>query len=55
MENPVKHLSLNWSPDDKPSREHMIATTEDFLRTMKWHEHQAVVVSHTDKPYAMCT
>lgn len=51
-ENTVKHLSLNWSPDENPSREHMIATTEDFLRHMGWEEHQAVLVSHTDKSYA---
>jgi hypothetical protein len=51
-ENPVKHLSLNWSPEDKPTREHMIATTEEFLRGMKWQEHQALLVAHSDKPYA---
>jgi hypothetical protein len=48
-ENPVKHLSLNWAPDEHPTREHMIETTEDFLRHMKWQEHQAVLVAHSDK------
>jgi len=51
-ETPVKHLSLNWSPDDKPTREHMIATTQDFLRHMKWEEHQTVIVAHQDKEYS---
>jgi len=51
-ENEVKHLSLNWSPEDDPSREHMIETAEGFLRHMKWHEHQAVLVAHDDKEYA---
>ena len=51
-ENTVKHLSLNWSPEDNPSREHMIETTEGFLRHMKWDEHQAVLVAHEDKSYA---
>jgi hypothetical protein len=51
-ENPVKHLSLNWAPDEKPSREHMIEATEDFLRHMKWDEHQAVIVAHDDKRHA---
>jgi Relaxase/Mobilisation nuclease domain len=51
-EDPVKHLSLNWSPEDDPSREHMIQATEEFLRHMKWQEHQALVVAHTDKSYA---
>ncbi len=50
-ENPVKHISLNWAPDDKPSREHMIATSEGFLRHMGWQEHQAVLVAHDDKAY----
>jgi MobA/VirD2-like, nuclease domain len=50
-ENPVKHLSLNWSPDDHPSRAHMIEATEDFLRHMKWQEHQALLVAHEDKAH----
>jgi hypothetical protein len=51
-EDPVKHISLNWSPEDKPSREHMIATSETFLTTMRWNEHQAVFVAHDDKAYS---
>ena len=50
-ENPVKHFSLNWSPEDKPTKEHMIETTEDFLRHMKWQEHQAILVAHDDKSH----
>ena len=48
-ESVVKHFSLNWSPEDNPTREHMIETIEDFLRHMKWHEHQALLVGHQDK------
>jgi hypothetical protein len=51
MESPVKHISLNWAPDDKPTREHMIETTQKFLRHMNWQEHQALVVAHDDKAY----
>jgi len=51
-ENPVKHLSLNWSPEDDPTREHMIKTSESFLQHMGWGEHQAIVVAHEDKAYA---
>lgn len=51
-EGPVKEVSLNWSPEDKPTREHMIATSEEFLRHMNWHEHQTLMVAHNDKPYA---
>jgi hypothetical protein len=48
---PVKHVSLNWSPEDNPSREHMIETTEGFLRHMNWQEHQVILVAHEDKSY----
>ncbi len=51
-EDPVKDVSLNWSPEDKPTPEHMITTTKDFLRHMGWEEHQAIMVAHNDKPHA---
>jgi hypothetical protein len=51
-EDPVKHISLNWSPDDRPTREHMIETSEKFLAAMRWNEHQAVFVAHDDKAYS---
>jgi hypothetical protein len=51
-EHSVKHLSLNWSPDDKPTKDHMIETTEDFLRHMEWQEHQAILVAHEDKSHS---
>lgn len=51
-ENPVKHVSLNWAPSDRPTQQHMVETAEEFLRHMKWQEHQAVFVAHRDKPYA---
>jgi hypothetical protein len=30
----------------------MVETTEEFLKHMKWQEHQAVLVAHNDKSYA---
>jgi Relaxase/Mobilisation nuclease domain len=51
-ENTVKHISLNWSPDESPSRDHMIETAEGFLGHMKWQEHQALFVAHEDKAHA---
>jgi hypothetical protein len=50
-ENTVKHVSLNWSPDETPDKDHMIETAEGFLRHMKWHEHQAIMVAHEDKAH----
>ncbi len=49
---PVKHLSLNWHPSEKPEREAMIATAESFLKHMGWHEHQVVLVAHDDRDHA---
>src|SRR5579863_3606925 len=51
-ENAVKHVSLNWSPDDNPSREHMIETAEQFLQHMRWSEHQTVLIAHNDKVHS---
>jgi len=52
LESPVKHVSLNWAPADKPSREDMIEAVQDFLSRLDWQDHQAVLVAHRDKPYA---
>ncbi len=53
-ENPVKHVSLNWSPEDSPTREHMIEASGSFLKHMGWEEHQVVIVAHDDKSYKHC-
>lgn len=50
-ENTVLHASLNWAPEDEPTREHMIEATEDFLRHMGWDERQAILVAHDDKSH----
>jgi len=51
-ENAVKHVSLNWAPDETPTRDHMIETAEGFLRHMNWQEHQALLVAHEDKAHS---
>jgi hypothetical protein len=51
-ENSVKHLSLNWAPDQRPTREHMIETANGFLEHMHWQEHQALIVAHSDRAHA---
>jgi hypothetical protein len=50
-ENPCKHISLNWSPEDNPSEAHMKKTAEHFMEYMRWGEHQAIFVAHSDKPH----
>jgi hypothetical protein len=51
-EDPLKNVSLNWSPEEKPTPEHMLATAEKFLTHMNWQDHQTLMVSHNDKPHA---
>ena len=51
-ENAIKHVTLSWSPEDSPTREHMVETAEGFLRHMNWQEHQTLMVAHDDKDYA---
>ncbi len=48
-EQSVKHVSLNWAPDENPTREHMTQTAEYFLQHMNWQEHQAIFIAHQDK------
>src|SRR5579859_4952150 len=46
LDKAVKHLSLNWHPDEpRPTREEMIAATESLLERLEWNEHQAFLVS----------
>lgn len=50
-EQPVYCFSIEWHPDDHPTKEHMLETALDVLKFMKMHEHQAVIVEHTDTPH----
>ncbi len=47
-EQPVYCFSIEWHPDDRPTKEHMLETALDVLKFMKMDEHQAVIVEHTD-------
>jgi Relaxase/Mobilisation nuclease domain len=51
LENPVKHLSLNWHPSEEPTREQMIEAVQSVLEHMGWEEHQAILYAHDDKEY----
>ena len=51
VDKPVKHISLNWHPDEKPTGDEMIAAAEAFLKHMGWEEHQALLVAHNDKAH----
>lgn len=51
VEKPVKHISLNWHPSERPEREAMIRAAESFLKHMGWQEHQAVLIAHDEKAH----
>lgn len=51
LKDPVRHYSLNWHRSERPTREHMIQTVEDFMKFMKWEDHQAIIFHHTDKQH----
>ena len=48
---PVYAFSIQWHPEDKPTKEHMRQTAHDVLKTLNLHEHQAVLIEHTDEPH----
>ncbi|MFL9828755.1 relaxase/mobilization nuclease domain-containing protein [Rhodoplanes sp. SY1] len=52
LENPVKHFSLNWHPDDKPEKHEMIEAVEDFVRHLGWEDRQAILIAHSDRQHA---
>jgi hypothetical protein len=48
-EEPVLTVSLSWRPHvDKPTREHMLETAQDFMNKIGLTEHQAVILAHND-------
>ncbi|MDX1922435.1 MAG: relaxase/mobilization nuclease domain-containing protein [Alphaproteobacteria bacterium] len=51
VERPVRHVSLNWHPSEKPDQDAMLGAAQSFLKHMGWDEHQAIVIAHDDKAY----
>jgi uncharacterized protein YjbJ (UPF0337 family) len=47
-QQPLYHTSLNWHPQDQPTKEQMQTVAEGYLDHMGLGEHQAVVVAHND-------
>ena len=47
-DQPVYAFSIQWHPDDNPTKQHMLIAAVDVLRLMKLDEHQAVLIEHTD-------
>lgn len=47
-ERTVITVALSWAPGEAPTKEEMIEAGNSFLKHMRWHEHQALFVSHDD-------
>jgi hypothetical protein len=51
VEKPVYHLSINWPPEDQPTRDGMEIAVDRVLGDLGLEEHQAVLVAHNDTPH----
>ena len=47
LKKPVYAISIEWHPDDKPSKNHMREAAHDVLKLLGLQDHQAVIVEHT--------
>lgn len=47
----VLHLTLNWHPNQTPSRQDMLDAADGALRSLGAEKHQALIVSHTDEAH----
>src|SRR5688572_1133016 len=52
LEKPVYTYSLSWSPDETPTREHMIDAATETLDVLGLQGHEVLMVSHNDEPHA---
>lgn len=50
--NPLYHTSLNWAPNDNPSKKQMIDVAEGYLKHMGLEEYQTLLVAHNDTDYS---
>lgn len=51
LERPVMCWSLSWSPEEKPTPEHMMDTAKSSLMALGFVKHQALIVQHVDEPH----
>ena len=49
---PVYAISIEWHPDDNPTKDHMRQTAHEVLKRLGLQDHQAVIAEHTDEPHA---
>lgn len=53
ISKPVKHISLNFHPEDKPklTDEKMVRIAREYMDKMGYGNTQYIIVKHTDKPH----
>ena len=49
---PVYHYSLSWAKDETPDDAHMRQTARESVAMLGLHDHQWMMVRHTDKDHA---
>lgn len=47
----VLHLTLNWHPEQKPSRQDMMQAADEALKALGAEDRQALIVAHNDTPH----
>ena len=50
-EQPVYRFTIEWHPDDHPTKAHMLETALEVVKLLKFEEHQYAIVEHTDTPH----
>jgi Relaxase/Mobilisation nuclease domain len=48
---PVYAISIQWHPDDKPTKALMRESAHDVLKLLGLQDHQAILIEHTDEPH----
>ncbi len=51
LEKPVMAYSLNWHPEQDPSRDHMLDVARQSMVVLGLQEHEAIIVAHRDTPH----
>jgi hypothetical protein len=52
LEKPVLHYSLNWHPDERPTKEQMVTAVESSLKALGLEDHEALIVQHTEMEHS---
>lgn len=54
LQKPVYHYSLNWAPDEQPTKAEMLRAVDGSLEALGLEGRQALIVAHTDRAHRHC-